>query len=121
MSDLRKFYPAKAQAKQKDRQQITRNRILMKKTLFTIAILLGLTLTSFADGSLFQRSYNAERGKSGYVYFGSKPNSFANEGTPTPMLPSHGMEDDQSAPIGSGVIVLMGLGAAYLVAKKRKD
>ena len=26
-----------------------------------------------------------------------------------------------SAPIGSGIIVLMGLGAAYLVGKKRRE
>jgi hypothetical protein len=38
------------------------------------------------------------------------------------LLPSsHGQTDDSSAPLGSGVVVLMGLGAAYLVAKKRKE
>lgn len=93
----------------------------MKKTLLTIAILLGLTMTSFADGALFQRNYNAETGKSGYVYFGSKYNLYGKENVPTPLLPSHGMDDDQSAPVGSGIVVLMGLGAAYMVAKKRKD
>ena len=39
----------------------------------------------------------------------------------TPMLPSHGATDNQPAPLGSGIAVLMGLGAAYMVAKKRKE
>ena len=34
---------------------------------------------------------------------------------------SHGEDDDQDGPLGSGIAVLMGLGAAYLVAKKRKN
>ena len=33
----------------------------------------------------------------------------------------HGSEDDFDGPVGSGIAVLMGLGAAYLVAKKRKE
>ena len=32
----------------------------------------------------------------------------------------HGSNEDQ-APLGSGVVVLLGMGAAYLVAKKRKE
>lgn len=39
-------------------------------------------------------------------------------------LPSlHGSYDDfnSTSPIGSGIAVLMGLGAAYLVAKRRKE
>ena len=36
---------------------------------------------------------------------------------------SHGSDSDTSAdaPLGSGIAVLMGLGAAYLVGKKRKE
>jgi len=34
----------------------------------------------------------------------------------------HGMEADQNgSPLGSGIAVLMGLGAAYLVGKRRKE
>ena len=37
-------------------------------------------------------------------------------------LPSdHGLTDDFGAPLGSGIVVLMGLGAAYLVGKRRKE
>ena len=41
-----------------------------------------------------------------------------------PMFPSHhNLNADQNAdgPIGSGIAVLVGLGAAYLVGKKRRE
>lgn len=34
---------------------------------------------------------------------------------------SHGAEGDQDTPLGSGIALLLGLGGAYLVAKKRKE
>lgn len=37
-------------------------------------------------------------------------------------LPSaHGVTNDQDVPLGSGIALLLGLGGAYLVAKKRKE
>ena len=46
----------------------------MKKLALTIAIVLGLSMTTFADGGgLFNRANNANNGGSGYSYFsGSK-------------------------------------------------
>ena len=63
-------------------------------------------------------SYNGENG-----LFGLGRGFFNNrEGTIGLTLPdSHGADDDQEGPLGSGIAVLMGLGAAYLVAKKRKN
>ena len=89
----------------------------MKKIALTIAIILGLGLTSFADpnqgGGLFQRGATSED-----VYFGSNRDAT----TSTPMLPNHGLDDNQNAdsPLGSGIAVLLGLGAAYAVGKNRK-
>ena len=37
------------------------------------------------------------------------------------MLPTHGETGNQDAPVGSGIAVLLGLGAAYLVGKKRRE
>ena len=94
----------------------------MKKLALTIAIVLGLSVTTFADGGgIFQRGYNASNGESGYSYFGS--NDMGNRGgdAGTPLLPGHGLDTNQNAPLGSGIVALMGLGAAYLVAKKRKE
>ena len=88
----------------------------MKKLIMTTAIILGLGLTTFADpnqgGGLFQRGATSED-----VYFGS------NRDATTPMLPNHGLETNQDAedsPLGSGIAVLLGLGAAYAVGKNRK-
>jgi len=93
----------------------------MKKLALTLVIVLGLGMSAFAEGGLFQRSYNAQIGKSGYVYYGTQYNFFARDNTPDPLLPIHGLEDDQDAPVGSGIAVLLGLGAAYLIGKKRKE
>ena len=85
----------------------------MKKLALTIAIVLGLSLTTFAnnDGGLFQRC-------------ASEPNSGiygTRDGILGPNLPGHGETGDVDAPLGSGVAVLLGLGAAYMVAKKRNE
>jgi len=85
----------------------------MKKTVLTIAIVLGLGLTTFADpngGGLFQR------GTSETEFYGSgwRDNS-------TPALPNHGQTTNQNAPLGTGIAVLTALGAAYLVGKRRRE
>ena len=93
----------------------------MKKLILTSAIILGISLTTFADGGLFHRGYNAENGYSGYNYFGAKAEG-DNAGSPAmPLLPQHGQDTNQPAPLGSGIAVLLGLGAAYVVTKKRNE
>ena len=89
----------------------------MKKLVLTIAVVLGLSLTTFAetnDGGLFQRG--ASEPTSGL--YGDRE-----DGILTPSLPSNfGMTGNQdAAPLGSGIAVLLGLGAAYMVTKKRKE
>lgn len=96
----------------------------MKKLAITIAIVLGLGLTSVAgpkEGGLFKRGVSDEQ------YYGmgsfSNGNLFLNRSYDMPMLPDH--EDpnnnDADAPLGTGIALLLGLGGAYLVAKKRKE
>ena len=93
----------------------------MKKLALTIALLLGLTMTTFADGGLFKRGYNAENGASGYNYFGAKAEG-DNAGSPAmPLLPQHGVDTNQPAPLGSGIVLLAALGGAYLVGKRRRE
>ena len=94
----------------------------MKKLAITIAIVLGLCMTSFADGGgLFYRKMNAENGKSGYVFYDRDADYFTKDPTAPLSLPTHGLVDDQPAPLGSGIALLAGLGAAYLVGKKRRE
>ncbi|MBR5726665.1 MAG: hypothetical protein IKX56_08030 [Muribaculaceae bacterium] len=89
----------------------------MKKILLTVAIVLGLSMTALAafdnnhNGGLFGRGLEPRE----KIFQGNRDN--------TPMLPlAHGLEDHQdsgeTAPLGSGIAVLLGLGAAYLVGKK---
>ena len=94
----------------------------MKKLTLTIAIILGMATTTFADGGgLFNRGNNARNGASGYSYFSTDGLSDIRTDEPTPLLPMHGLDDNQAAPRGSGIVALMSLGAAYMVAKKRRE
>ncbi len=87
----------------------------MKKQIITITILLGLGLTGLAQ---VDDNHNG-----GLFYRGAEPSEYTNRGEgDSPMLPtSHGQAGDQSSPLGSGIAVLVSLGAAYMVAKKRKE
>ena len=83
----------------------------MKKLALTLAIVLGLGLTSFADpngGGMFGRGETNEQ-------------SSNRDGIFSPILPAHGQNSNQPAPLGSGIVVLTALGAAYLVGKKRHN
>jgi hypothetical protein len=85
----------------------------MNKLALTIAVVLGLGLTSFAntnDGGLFQRGASEP----------ATTELFSNRDG-NPLLPGHGGSGNADAPLGSGVAVLLGLGAAYMVAKKRRE
>ena len=79
----------------------------MKKIALTLAIVLGLGLTTFADpngGGLFMRGENTETRSGGM-----------------PGLPGHGHDTNQPAPLGTGIALLTTLGAAYLVGKRRRE
>ena len=83
----------------------------MKKLILTTAIILGLSMTTFADpngGGLFKRGETPERSMSR---------------DEVPLTPNHGLSGNQNAeaPLGTGIAVLMGLGAAYLIGKKRNE
>ena len=88
----------------------------MKKLVLTIAVVMGLGLASFAntnDGGLFQRGASEPT----YGVYGDRDGGVLTPGLPT----DHNMTGNQNAPLGSGVAVLLGLGAAYIVAKKRRE
>ena len=92
----------------------------MKKLTLTLTLILGMTMTTFADGGLFNRGNNARYGQnSGFIYFNAKDTGSGD--VDMPMLPPHGSENNNPAPLGSGIALLMGLGAAYLVGKKRRE
>ena len=87
----------------------------MKKLALTVAIVLGLSMASFAEGGgLFGQGQTVEE---------STPTTTMYNRDGIPGLPGggHGQGGNQPAPVGSGIAVLIGLGAAYAVAKKRED
>ena len=91
----------------------------MKKLIMTTAIVLGLAMTSFAQGgSMFHRENSGNNGNAVY----QDRSYFAKDGEGgSPVLPFHGLSDNQNAPLGSGIVLLTALGAAYAVAKKRRE
>lgn len=94
----------------------------MKKLALTFAIILGITLGAYAQygGGLFQRGAVSDEEYYGAGYFTyndriSDPNPLI------PILPFHGETDNQEAPVGSGMLLLIGFGAAYALKKKREE
>ena len=84
----------------------------MKKLALTLAIVLGLSMTTFADGGgLFKRGETPEQ--QGGVY--------GTRGDFGPNMPGHGGTGNADAPLGTGIAVLTALGAAYLIGKRRKE
>ena len=92
----------------------------MKKLTITLTVILGLSMTTFAQGSMFHRENSGDNGNA--VYQDRSYFSKAGGDTPlTPGLPIHGQTSSQDAPLGSGIVLLTALGAAYLVGKKRRE
>ena len=91
----------------------------MKKLAITLTLLLGMSMAMFAQGFMDNNDVYEEKG-----LFGRGDEIFGMREQETPLLPpGHGLTDNQdaSSPLGSGIAVLVGLGAAYVVAKKRKE
>lgn len=87
----------------------------MKKLLITIAIMLGLNGMAFAEDGLFQRGMDFEEEQMSFF--------FRNDNLP--ILPYqhnlYGNQDADAAPLGGGILTLIGLGAGYALAKKKKS
>ncbi len=130
----------------------------MKKLIVTIAIVLCMGMTTFAQEAFTGADGVAESGlfslgtsffgngelglfspdyydyEDEYEAYNNQPQNYVDNGlfgmgggtlfsntrNGGLVLPgSHGQTDDSSAPLGSGIAVLMGLGAAYTLKKRR--
>ena len=94
----------------------------MKKLALTLAIILGMGLTTFAQvgtygGGLFQRGdtphydFYADWADLGWTRTTSGLFNLPGQ---------HGLTTDAQAPLGSGLLLLVGFGAAYALKKKRE-
>ena len=87
----------------------------MKKTLLTIAIVLGMTFGAVAQkqgGGLFGKG--AQR-PTEYDDF-----SIHRDGSGLLLPEYHGETEDQATPLGTGALLLIGFGAAYALKKRQK-
>lgn len=98
----------------------------MKKLVLTFALVLVMGIGTFAQvdgGGALRRSkeYRESMNSGKMNYNGGNLRTT----TGTPMLPdgfgNSGDSDGSDAPLGSGIVVLLGLGAAYVMGKKRKE
>lgn len=80
----------------------------MKKIITTIAIILvlGSAVNAQSDGFFSQQSFVEYRTSNSNMY------------TELPRLPEHGLTTNQDAPLGSGLLLLAGLGLAYGMKKR---
>ena len=86
----------------------------MKKVIITLSIIAALGLNVNAQN---------QNTKSSDGFFSSNTlgsNYRDGDATGTPKFPNKGEYSDQNAPVGSGLLVLAGLGIAYAM-KSRKD
>lgn len=85
----------------------------MKKLVIIIALVLGMSTLTFAQGSLFRRGSEPEGDHQGPL----KSNGM-------PLLPSeHNQNGNQDAdvPLGGGTLVMVALGAGYAVVRRKKS
>lgn len=90
----------------------------MKKTIITLAIIFGLGIGAFAQGGLFQYGAVSDEAYYGSAYYDGYN---SRDGLMYPGLPGHGQSDNLDAPLGGGVLLLLGFGAAYAMKKRREE
>ena len=91
----------------------------MKKLILTFAVILGISLSVNAQylggGGLFERGDVTD--EEFYGAGGLRDGMF----DITPNLPKHDQPGNQDAPLGGGILVLAGLGAAYALSKRKEE
>ena len=93
----------------------------MKKLALTFAIVLGLSLCSFAQGGgLFQYGEVTDETENASWYVLNQDQELLRNNGLMPNLPGHGQDNNQNAPLGSGALLLIGFGAAYALKKKNQ-
>lgn len=88
----------------------------MKRIALTLAIVLGIALGASAqNGGLFGKGPNRGYYDEYYDEYGTRDGVF-NFSLPN----QHGTTNDESAPLGSGALLLIGFGAAYAMKRRKK-
>lgn len=96
----------------------------MRKLVLSVVIILGMGFS--ASAQYFNNDESNQRPGGGLFGFGAVSDEMfygagdVNDKSLLPILPVHDQDDDQDAPIGSGALLLIGMGAAYVMTKKNK-
>ena len=98
--------------KNKKNRKQDKNYKTMKKLILTTAIVLTMGVGAFAQGLL---------GRGEDFDDGGRRTSLTTPGVIDKHDYTNDVDGTGQTPLGSGIAVLMGLGAAYIVAKKRKE
>ncbi|MBE6335414.1 MAG: hypothetical protein E7066_01860 [Lentimicrobiaceae bacterium] len=89
----------------------------MKKFIIAISIIAALGLNVNA-----QEYYQYSGSSDGFFSSNNMAPGYREDtGTGLPLLPMRGQGVDQNAPLGSGLLILAGLGAAYAMRKRKND
>ena len=82
---------------------------IMKKVILTIAIVLGIGFGAVAQSdAFFTQSFSEYR------------DAEASISSVTPRIPAHNLTTNQDAPLGTGLLLLAGMGLGYAAMKKKK-
>ena len=86
----------------------------MKRLLITLTIVAGLEMGANAQ-------FNTNKQTDGFFTSTAQSDGWrADSGTEDlPLLPGAGFQTDRSAPVGSGLLLLAGMGLAYAVKRKK--
>ena len=76
----------------------------MKKVIATVAIILGLGVGANAQSDAF---------------FTQNFSDYRSADVETPRLPAHALTSNQDAPVGTGLLLLAGMGLGYAALRKR--
>ena len=80
----------------------------MKKIILAIALFAAVNVSAQSDGFFVYNNVEQNR------------TTNANGWGSMPSMIGHGSTEDQSAPVGSGLLLLAGMGLAYGIRKKSK-
>ena len=94
----------------------------MKKTILTIAIVLGISFGVFAQGGGMM-GYGPTKMQTndwGATNWNTTQDWLRTGGFALFLPTAHGTNDNYNSPIGSGALLLVGFGAAYAMKKRSK-
>lgn len=92
----------------------------MRKIVLALSIVVCFVYNSYAQGGLFGYGEVSDEEYYGSTYWAINENN-RSQGL-LPLLPAHGSLENETAPLGSGCLLLIGFGVAFaLKSRKTKE